>query len=266
VADPNVIDRSAGQKLRQLWQRLVLDARRGDAHPIERRRAGRSAQGASRQPPMGIGEDTLAEETEEPIAAKATPTRASRGKEWLGQRFEKYERLPFADVALAIYRRDRDSAGSVVGSAIAFRLFLFFVPLLLFVVGIAGFVSGFVHAQDVNSTAGVSGTLAAQINSAFQTPNGTRWIATLLGLFGVVTAGRSLSKALVSASVVAWRLPTRPRTSFRTVGAIAGLVFGMALISVLVNRVRESLGLGAANVSFIFAFVVYAIAWLGISM
>ena len=40
---------------------------------------------------------------------------------------------------MRLYDRDRDSAGTVVSSAIAFRLFLFFVPMLLFVVGVLGF-------------------------------------------------------------------------------------------------------------------------------
>lgn len=42
------------------------------------------------------------------------------------------------DLALRWYERDREAAGTVVGSALAFRLFLFFIPLLLFVVGLTG--------------------------------------------------------------------------------------------------------------------------------
>jgi hypothetical protein len=42
------------------------------------------------------------------------------------------EHNPVVDAGFLIYERDRVSAGSVLGSAIAFRLFLFFVPFLLF--------------------------------------------------------------------------------------------------------------------------------------
>ena len=72
----------------------------------------------------------------------------------LNDRFERYEDKPLVDVGLRIYRRDRDISGTVAGSAIAFRLFLFFVPLLLFVVGISGFVSHLIDADDVNEDAG----------------------------------------------------------------------------------------------------------------
>ena len=54
---------------------------------------------------------------------------------------DKYGDRPLLDVGLRIYQRDRESAGTIVGSALAFRLFLFFVPLLLFVVGVLGFLA-----------------------------------------------------------------------------------------------------------------------------
>ena len=38
------------------------------------------------------------------------------------------------------------------------------------------------------------------------------------------------------------------------------------MIAILVNRVRESFGLGPATLSFVPALVIYAFAWLGVSM
>ena len=185
------------------------------------------------------------------------------------RRFEgllaKYQDRVLVEVALSGYRRDRDTAGSVVGATIAFRLFLFFVPLLLFVVGIAGFVGSFVEADDLNDQARVAGSLAAQVGQALNQPESSRWIAVLVGLFGMVTAGRSLSKVLVSASCLAWRLPAQ-RPQMRLLGGIIGLAFGIGLVSIIVNRVRADLGLAVVSLSFVAAFVLYGLAWLGISM
>jgi uncharacterized BrkB/YihY/UPF0761 family membrane protein len=195
--------------------------------------------------------------------AEATQLRLGPVRQWLA----RYEHLPVVDVIAGTYRRDRESAGPVLGSAIAFRLFLFFVPFLVLVVGIAGFASGFVDARAVSSTAGVSGSLGAQISEAFHQPEVTRWFAVLIGLFGVLTAGRSLSRVLRAASAAAWRLPlTGTRSSLRTAGGVAGLICGMALIAILVNRVREDLGLGVAGLAFVPALVIYGLAWLGVSM
>jgi uncharacterized BrkB/YihY/UPF0761 family membrane protein len=195
--------------------------------------------------------------------AEATQTRLSPVR----QRLTRYEHVPVVDVIAGTYRRDRESAGAVMGSAIAFRLFLFFVPLLLLVVGIAGFASGFVDAGTVSKTAGVYGSLGAEIREAFHQPGFTRWLALLFGLFGVLTAGRSLTRVLHAASAAAWRLPlSGSRASLRAAGVVAGLICGMAVIAILVNRVREDLGLGVAGLTFVPALLIYGLAWLGVSM
>jgi uncharacterized BrkB/YihY/UPF0761 family membrane protein len=195
--------------------------------------------------------------------AEATQTRLSPVR----QRLARYEHIPVVDVLAGTYRRDRESAGPVMGSAIAFRLFLFFVPLLLLVVGIAGFASGFVNARAASKTAGIYGGLGGQISEAFHQPGVTRWFAVLFGLAGVLTAGRSLSRVLHVASAAAWRLPlSGSRASLRAAGVVAGLICGMAVVAILVNRVREDLGLGVAGLTFVPALVIYGLAWLGVSM
>ena len=146
------------------------------------------------------------------------------------------------DLAVRVYERDRDSAGTVLGSAIAFRLFLFFVPLLLFVVGLAGFFGEVVSAEDVDD-AGIAGTLAAQIGTALEQPTSTRWIAIAAGLVGIATTGRTLAKSLVQASCLGWRMPMRSKAPVRVVGALIGLLVGMGLIATIVNRIRQDLGL-----------------------
>ena len=98
--------------------------------------------------------------------AEATQTRLSPVR----QRLARYEHVPVVDVLAGTYRRDRESAGAVIGSAIAFRLFLFFVPLLLLVVGIAGFVSDFFNARAASKTAGIYGASGRRSATLFTSP------------------------------------------------------------------------------------------------
>jgi uncharacterized BrkB/YihY/UPF0761 family membrane protein len=174
---------------------------------------------------------------------------------------EQHRDRPLVDVGLRIYHRDREAAGTVVGSALAFRLFLFFVPLLLFLVGLLGFLAGTVDGGDVAS-AGISGSLAGQINSALAQPNTTRWIAVGVGLLGMISTGRTLSKTMTSASCLAWRLPVRTKASVKVTGALVGLITGVGLIAVLINRLRSELGIAFAGLSFAAAFALYVVAWL----
>ena len=178
----------------------------------------------------------------------------------------KHEHQPMIDLALRTFRRDREVAGTVVGSAIAFRLFLFFVPLLLFIVGMAGFVSGWRDADDVNDDVGISGGLADQMQTALDQPDSTAWFAIGLGLVGIATTGRTLSKVMVASSTLAWRLPTSTRASLKVIGGFVGLIAGIGLLAVLVSRVRSEYGVAVTGLSFLVVFVGYVLGWLAVSM
>lgn len=184
---------------------------------------------------------------------------------WI-DRFRRYEKVPIVGLGVAWLRRDTESGGSMMGSAVAFRLFLFFVPLLLVLVGLAGIVSGFVDPDEVLRTAAVSGGLGTQMRSAFDQSRNGSGVVVFLGLVGLVISGRSLSRVLLSASANAWQLPIERKFPARLVGAIVGLICGMGLVALLVNRARVDLGLTIAGLSLVPAFGVYAVAWLGISL
>jgi hypothetical protein len=79
------------------------------------------------------------------------------------QRLSPYEHVPIVNILLRTYDTDRQSGGAVLGSALAYRLFLFFVPLLLLFTGIAGLFSGFVDPASVESGIGVSGALPGAV-------------------------------------------------------------------------------------------------------
>ena len=48
----------------------------------------------------------------------------------------------------------------------------------------------------------------------------------------------------------------------RATGAIVGLIVGVGLVSLLVNRIRAELGIAVAGVSFLVALAIYGVAWL----
>jgi len=215
--------------------------------------------------PDNTSDDTTGDAADDRVLMRFVA--ATRGRVTVAQRWlAKYQDLPVVDVVLGTFRKDRRAAGSVMSSALAFRLFLFFLPFLLFTIGAAGFASEVVDARSASRAAGISGGLAKQVGTAFHQSGLTRWVAVLLGLWGVLVAGRSLSRVLYAASAAAWGLPAGSHARLRAVGAVAGLVCTIGVIAILVDRIRESFGLGLASVSFFPALLVYMIAWLGISM
>jgi membrane protein len=188
--------------------------------------------------------------------------RVDAGRSRAEEIFERYRENPLVDIALSIYQRDKDAAGTVVSSAVAFRLFLFFVPMLLFVVGMVGLFSDLVTPAVVDE-ARITGNVAQQIDGALDQKGSGRWIAALAGLTGMATTGRTLAKALSQASCLAWQLPVSAKASIRTIGVVVGLIVGVGLTSMLTNRLNDQFGVGVAGLSYTALGAVYTVVfWL----
>jgi len=195
-----------------------------------------------------------------------TKLHADEGQTWATKFLEEHKEHFIVDVGERIYRRDKESAGTIVGSAIAFRLFLFFVPLMLFVVGLAGFLARWISAKDFSDNAGVSGGFAEQISTALSQSGKGRWVALFLGLVGIAWSGRSLSKALVTMSCLTWRMAITSKASIKVIGGIIGVIAGIALMSIIVNRIRGHFGIGVAGLSLLGVIAFYAVAWIVVSL
>jgi uncharacterized BrkB/YihY/UPF0761 family membrane protein len=172
---------------------------------------------------------------------------------------EMRERNPVVDAGFLVYERDRVSAGSVLGSAIAFRLFLFFVPFLLFGIGLVGLVSGHVDADSINRAGSIRGQLAEQVRSAQEQSTTAKLLTLATGLFLMASAGRSLAKALVASSSLAWSARGNVTATVRAIAAIVGVVSSLILLSFVINRVRDEAGTAAASLSFGAGFVLYVL-------
>jgi uncharacterized BrkB/YihY/UPF0761 family membrane protein len=175
---------------------------------------------------------------------------------------DQRRRRPLVDLVQRFARRDGEAAGGVLGSAVAFRIFLLVAPLVLALVGAMGFLVDRVSSEDATEAVGVSGELASQIRSAFEQSSTARWVALLTGLVGTATAGRSLTKVLVVASALAWRQgDVRPRAQLRVVASVVSLMAGVLVIAALINRVRAEAGVGVAATSVLAAGLLYGVGW-----
>lgn len=208
-------------------------------------------------------EQELGEDLREPGAELA------RAPEWVRSIIERAttrledlrSRIAAVDIGMGIYERDKSAAGTLLGSALSLRLFLFFVPLVLFAVGLAGLAGRHLGITSAANEAGLSGSLAAEIDRAFAQGATTPWLALVGGLFGIATTGRSLTKALVLSSALSWQLGGKQKIPMRVVGIVVGMVIGTVLISVILDRIRQASGVAVASVSFLAVAALYVGLW-----
>ncbi|MGI9557466.1 MAG: hypothetical protein ACR2N5_05950 [Solirubrobacterales bacterium] len=171
------------------------------------------------------------------------------------------------NLIVSVYERDHENFGSVLGSAVAFRLFLFMLSLVALALGIgtlligAGWFDG-----GLSDEIGVAGALAAEIDKATEASETTGWILAFVGLTGTLWAGRNVAITQVAASARAWNIPRRgSRTTVRMVGGIIGVAVVLSVASFVVNALRGS-GPAAVTTSFLAVFVVFAAVWFAFTL
>ncbi len=185
--------------------------------------------------------------------------RAERAKDW----FETLrEHVAIVDVGARVHERDKEAGGTLLGSALALRLFLFFMPFVLLVVGLAGVLGGPTDGSATSRNAGLSGTLREYVDDAFAQSGSTSWLALAIGLAGVVTTGWSLTRAMVLSSALSWRMGGRQRIPIRALGVVMGMIVGTSLSAAIVNRINQATGAAVASMSLVGMAAIYAVFWL----
>jgi uncharacterized BrkB/YihY/UPF0761 family membrane protein len=183
---------------------------------------------------------------------------------WIADRRKTVQPI---DVTLRFLERDRTAVGSVLGSALAFRLFLFFVPVALMFVGLLQLALTGVSARTLAEQAGIQTALATEIQEGVEQTGVDSWVALVAGAVGALWAGRSLTKVLVAAATLAWQIdPPRRTPSVRVTGAVVGLITALAIGAAIVNRVSLAAGRGLAGTSLLAVGVAYGAAWFIVSL
>ncbi len=175
---------------------------------------------------------------------------------------EQRERITIVDVGADVYERDKEAGGTLLGSALALRLFLFFVPLLLVIVGLAGVFGGAVGRLRDLRLGRRLGHLG-QLHQRRIRPERTDAVDRTGGRpvrSGHRRAFPHAGAGAVERAVVATR--GKQRTPIRAIGIVTGLFVGLALSASIMNRIREAGGVAVTSVSMVGLTAVYIVVWL----
>jgi uncharacterized BrkB/YihY/UPF0761 family membrane protein len=172
------------------------------------------------------------------------------------------------DVVVRIYERDHQTFGSVLGSAVAFRLFLFVFSLVVLSLGVGVLVLGRGWLGDgLGDDLGLAKSLAASVDDALSQSESSGILLALGGLVATLWAGRNLAITLTAASANAWRIP-RPggMTSARAVGVVIGLLSAVLVFASVLRLAQDSSHLLVVATSIMAIFVAYAAAWFALTL
>lgn len=182
-------------------------------------------------------------------AAKSTEARFNEAR----------ERGGVVDCGAQLYERDRDSTASVLGSAIALRLFLFVIPATVALVGLVNVFRLGSYLQDDLEASTTTGSISKSLSGM---PWGQALWIFLSGTVLTLLAGRSLSKVLAASSGRAWNMTVREsKVPLFAVLALTGVLFAEVVSASIFTGLRDVPGIPAALTAWLIAIASSAVTW-----
>ena len=219
---------------------------------------------------------TTAEGEERPVEpSRRTAALAERAREEAATRLSRAEtwvdgaahRRTAWDTVVALRDRDREAFASVLGSALALRLFLFSVALVVSVMSAISLIFGRAGIDDLVSGVGMTGEMAEQVATATRTSTGRDLGVLVSSIVVALMAGRSLTKVLAACSAGAWKLPAiEAKASIKAVTRVTALIALTVIAASGLNRLRSEFGLAVATSSLALNVAMLAAGWFFVTL
>src|SRR5262245_5955980 len=162
--------------------------------------------------------------------------------------------------------RDGEIGGGIIAGALAYRLFIWLLPLALIAVaglGIAADASS-ESPEEAAGSIGLEGLISNSITSAANSPN--RWYALLIGIPVLVWATRSLLRVLIGAHRLVWTdvRAAAPKPKLLPSLRLLGLLLCFGIVSTAASAIR-AWSTGPGVFATLLALAPYAALWLLVS-
>jgi len=208
--------------------------------------------------------------TEEPEGRiKRARRRVGVARQGLTERATELEaRVPAARSAVRAFEHDRAVGGEIMAGAIAFRSFVFLLPLTLILVLTLGIAADNVAggAVAISQHAGISGIAAASVTQSSRVSSGGRLVALFLGLIALYSTSIALARALRIAHALAWGRMVEPmRRSWRAALVVTGAALAALAVMDIVSRIDKQSHVEALIFALL-AVAVYMALWFGLSL
>jgi uncharacterized BrkB/YihY/UPF0761 family membrane protein len=228
----------------------------GDAEPTQPSENRRVAQRARDIRSRGSGIVKRVRTRVDDVTTKATAIATAARK-----------RYRHVETAFQTYDRDKRAVGNVLAGAVAFRLFVYLLPLALALLTILGIIAGFnpSEPQQLVHQSGLGKSIVDSVSTATASSKKSLWILVPLSLYALYSGGRGVLKVLHAIHAVAWGEPlTKMRRGVSAAFALFGVALGLLVVVLLLQWIHKQVG-GLGLVATLMTTVVYIGAWLAAS-
>lgn len=179
---------------------------------------------------------------------------------------QAYRRWPLLEFPLELVRRFLSANASVLAGHLAFRVFMFIVPLLFVMVALLGFAtSSGIDVSEQGENVRMGRAVAESIAQAGGEAENSRFQVGALGVVALLSATSGLVAALRLVVATVWRLPVKaaPKSKVKT---MAWLLPGVLLVlaGVVVRQWMTQRGILFEGIGGIIVFCINSLTLLGL--
>lgn len=178
---------------------------------------------------------------------------------------EKAKTQPLLALPLTFVARYAARQGPLLASAIAFRLFLWLMPLALLGAGVLALVSNSdgENIETASKSAGITGAASQQVVTALQDAHKSWWIAVLTGAVLLLWTTRTLMRSLTILNAHLWGAPVpkpRQKDVLLRAAAVAGCCIALISFTAFVSRLYGAF-VGAITIAVIIQSIANGGVW-----
>jgi uncharacterized BrkB/YihY/UPF0761 family membrane protein len=173
------------------------------------------------------------------------PSRREALAERVAAARSRVEAMPGAPLVREVVETEHDLGGGLIAGGVAFRIFLWLVPLGLVIAALLSFWVEFDEdgLEDASRELGIGAAAAQAAAEALQTGDRNAVVVLLFGLVTLAWFSLGAVRALILAHALAWQLkPPRIRRPLRVIGIFNGLFVAYVATSVGIAWLREQVG------------------------
>jgi membrane protein len=216
--------------------------------------------------PNADAPDSLAAQLAELKAEAVSDTRVGRARARLLANAERATTwgplAPVAEIAWQTARRDSAIGGNVLAAALAYRIFIWLLPLALVLVLGLGWLA---DSSSVLNESGLSGYVATSVEAATENVRGwARLTGLVVGVFVLLYETYVLLRAIRVVTAIAWGVPVRrARNPARdTVVFMAGVI-GFAAAASWGSAIRRQLDFPLDVMAWVASWGLVSVIFLG---
>jgi len=217
---------------------------------------------------MEPGEREPAPELAAPASRLARARSRAASARAAGQRYseraqDERERHPSIDAVFEMVERDGEVGGGIIAAALAYRVFIWLLPVALVAVAGLGFAadSASESPEQTADSLGLRGLVSSSIAHAANSPN--RWYALVIGIPAVIWATRSVLRVLIGAHRLVWTddRTRAPKPQLVASLRLLGIMLCFGVVSGAASAIRAA-GTGPGVLATLVALLPYAGLWV----